>query len=77
MVDGTPGSWWLIHKDTAEVVRGALAAAIVHIDGDCARKGCECHKGTVRCSAHYANALHELDSGLHTTDEVPADWKQR
>ena len=28
------------------------------------------------CSQHFSDSLHDLDSGLHATKEIPADWKE-
>ena len=67
--------WFLIDRETMEQVRRALLTAEEHIDEDCARSGCLCDLCGDRCSQRYTDAIHALDTGLHTTDAVPSDWR--
>jgi len=72
---GNEKEWFLVDMETIEQVRHALLAAEKHVDEDCARSGCLCDLCGDRCSQRYTDAIHALDTGLHTTDAVPSDWR--
>lgn len=69
--------WWLISKEDADRIRqGLLAPTHEANDYNCEDwppgSGCKGCKGD-----HLREeALHALDSGLHTTDTVPEDFKE-
>ncbi len=67
--------WWLISGKSVEKIQAALQSAIKHIDDDCGSSRCLCDLRGPFCSQSYSDALHDLDSGLHTTEAIPDDWK--
>lgn len=62
--------WWLISDDTIKKIRCDLEIAIAE------------HEPVALTRPKFmgefplSDALHELDSGLHITNEVPADFKE-
>jgi hypothetical protein len=69
--------WWLISETDATQV-GLMLNEAIHLQHElCERDGCLCALGGRRCEQDYIDALHTLDSGLHQTDAVPADWRSR
>lgn len=61
--------WWLISEETIAHIRGALLQAQSIQDERCHETGCRlCDLSGERCSQVYADALHTLESGLHTPD---------
>ena len=52
--------WWLISTETIGVIRERLEYAL----DVCAQED-KCG-----CSSPIRNAIHELDTGLHTTDRI-------
>lgn len=69
-----PNRWWLIADDVVDWLRANL-------DWEESSKYCECdsYGPKLECpsctdSTSRKALLHELDSGLHRTDAVPADW---
>jgi hypothetical protein len=69
--------WFLVERETIDNLRIALQDAIDHTDSDCADTGCACMLDNSPCSKPYRDALHDLDSGLHSTKAVPADFMDR
>ena len=52
--------WWLISDEVADEIRAALVIAHANLGSAVVQT--------------YRDALHSLESGLHQTDAVPADW---
>lgn len=52
--------WWLVSEDDLNEVCTILKEAIEHVN----------------YSQPYRNALHTLETGMHKTDAVPADFAE-
>ena len=52
--------WWLISDEVLREIRVALSTANL-----------SCGSGII---TRYRDALYSLESGMHQTDAVPADW---
>lgn len=61
---GVPGAWWLISIEDAR----RIAAALEHIEQHLA--------APESCKRAALEALHLLNSGLHRTGAVPADFQR-
>ena len=55
--------WWLISDEVADEIRAALVIAHANLGSAVVQT--------------YRDALHSLESGLHQTDAVPADYAER
>lgn len=75
-VEPQDDKWWLISETTLRRVRDVLERQVELIDGHCAETGCLCDlaKGPI-CSQPLTDLLHDVDSGAHTTREIPDDFK--
>jgi hypothetical protein len=71
--------WWLISDEDARKIKVALESAQETADRECDRQGCLCNiNGGPTCgAAYYIDAIHTLDSGLHVTEAVPADFANK
>lgn len=56
--------WWLIEESDVQEIRRGLVAALDYSE--------ECVNGFD--AGWYRNLIHRLDSGLHVTEAVPADF---
>ena len=69
-------NWWLISDEDCEIVQKALASPS-HADNDwnCPDEWTDCRG----CNGQEErqHALMIFDTGLHVTDEVPDDFKDR
>ena len=59
-----PKKWWLISDDDVRKIRTKLAM-------------CQRTSSWVQVNDFAEDAFHTLDSGLHTTDAAPSDWKEQ
>lgn len=66
-------TWYLVSKEVYEEVRDVLLDRIRRQQDECSESGCYCDIDTPRCWQHLMDALHSLDSGLHSTDAIPSD----
>jgi hypothetical protein len=59
----TPTRWWLIADSTYRVISKLLEGSLDTLPDSKTRED-------------IRQALHQLDTGLHITDEIPSDYKQ-
>ena len=67
--------WWLVSDEDVQKIRAALEAAEDLQEEQCGNYGCLCDLRGKTCWQFYTDAIHALDSGLHETDAIPADWQ--
>ena len=67
--------WWLISNEVVNQVQQALRGAIDFREEQCAVNGCMCDLAGPDHAQYLIDALHSLNSGMHTTSAVPTDYK--
>lgn len=75
MSETTTERFWLISGELMRKVRAALLADVEAQESRCGETGCMCDLHGFSCSQRQHDLLHDFDSGCHTTDEVPSDWR--
>ena len=68
--------YWLVSDSDIQIIRTALEVGLENQHDSCAESGCMCDLYNDRHSDFWKDALHTLDSGLHTTNTLPADIQQ-
>lgn len=69
--------WFLISEEMVKTIQGILEAEQRNEVDECGRSGCCCDlygKPENECGASLERVQHDFNTGLHTTDAVPADF---
>lgn len=75
-------TWMLIDASVAARVRLALIDDQNRQEDHCGSSGCMCDlyysdKPHLQCGRWMAALIHEFDTGMHTTDAIPADFDEK
>ena len=68
--------WWLISDEDVKKIRSALQAPTHEINNFNCPTGWDSCDGCDGDEKRH-NAIHTLDSGLHKTDCIPDDFKEK